>query len=97
LKINYKTIIGKTIIVGITYLSKDGVLLEQTQFFGTIEHADKKKGIAIKKANGGETFNLPPDIRSIRIAQPGEYKFWSTGEIIVNPDLLTTWTVNKST
>jgi len=88
-------VVGKTILVGIAYLDSKDTLIEQIQFFGTITAADKHKGIIIKKENIDEEFTLPPDINSISVANAGEYRVRSTGEVIVNPDLLTTWTVNK--
>ena len=93
MEISFENIIGKTILVGITYVSNDELVLEQIQFFGTVEHADEEDVISIMKAKGDEVFNLPPDLSSFSIAQPGEYTLKSTGEVIVNPDLLTTWTV----
>jgi len=91
MKITNKNIIGKTILVGITYLDKDENVLNQIQFCGTVVKADNQN-IAIKSSS--EEFFLPPDLTSISIAPEGEYKLRSTGEIIVNPDLLTTWTVS---
>ena len=91
----FEELIGKTILVGITYLCNDDTELEKIQFFGTIVKAEEKKGIAIKKASDNKEFMLPPDIESISVAHPGEYRLYSTGEIIVNPDLLSVWTVNK--
>ena len=44
----YKTLIGKSILVGITYVDKDEVEVEKTQFFGTIVRAGKSEGIIIK-------------------------------------------------
>jgi hypothetical protein len=81
--------------VGITYLRNDDTELEKIQFFGTIIKAEEKKGIIIRKANDNKEFILPPDIESISAAQPGEYRLHSTGDLIVNPDLLSVWTVNK--
>ena len=93
--LTFNNVLGKTILVGITYLDSQGDLIEQIQFSGTIIRADEHSGIVIKKANVNETFALPPDINSISVATPGEYRLRSTGEIVVNPDLLTTWVIDK--
>lgn len=95
MKLTFENVVGKTILVGITHLDNKGALIEQIQFFGTIISADEHKGILIKKEKNDEEFALPPDISSISVANPGEYRLRSTGEIIVNPDLLTTWEVNS--
>ena len=94
LKLTFENIIGKAILVGITYLDNKNVLIEQIQFLGAIVSADEHKEIVVKKENVDEEFVLPPDINSISIAKPGEYRLRSTGEVIVDPDLLTTWTIN---
>lgn len=88
--ITYNNIIGKIILVGITYYTHDEQFIERKQFYGKIISADRKKGIVFLKQDG-EAYNLPPDLRSVQIAPPGEYKLHSTGEVVVDPDLLSTW------
>ena len=50
----------------------------------------KKNGITFRKQDGDE-FTLPPDLKNVKKAPAGEYKLHSTGEVVVNPDLLSTW------
>lgn len=87
--------IGKHIIIGITRITADDEPLGQEQLHGDIVAVDKKKGISIRVAGSGEMYWLPPDLASIRVAPPGQYRFRSTGEVVVNPDLMTTWTVKE--
>lgn len=89
MKITYKDLIGKILLVGITYADKDGNVKERKQFWGTVTAADKKK-ILIEQKNG-EIFSLPPDLSAIKPAPEGEYRLHSTGEVVVNPDFLSTW------
>lgn len=89
MEITYKSIIGKILLVGITYEDKDGNVKERKQFWGTVTAADKKK-ILIEQKNG-EIFSLPPDLSAIKPAPEGEYRLHSTGEVVVNPDFLSTW------
>ena len=84
---------GKVILVGITYYTHDKQFIEQKQYHGTVIRADEK-GIIVRKSNGEEAW-LPPDLRSTRVAPPGEYRERSTGEIVENPDFLATWNVVK--
>src|SRR5258707_1072538 len=86
-------LVGRTIIIGITTLEHDGSLLEQAQKHGVIERIDAQ-GIAIRLSDG-ELFMLPPDVGALRPAPPGEYRFRSTGEVVTNPDLMTTWTITR--
>jgi len=85
-------LLGKMILVGFTYYTHDNVFVEQKQFFGTVI-AVHQNCIVIRKADGS-TFTIPPDLRSTRIAPPGEYRLRSTGEIVLDPDYLSTWIVN---
>ena len=83
--------ISKTIIIGITRLDCNDQLIEQIQMHGVITKVTPS-GIEIELSTG-ELYSLPPDLDSIHGAPPGTYKFRSTGEEVVNPDFMTTWTV----
>jgi len=86
--------INKTLLIGMTYLKHDGTFIEQKQYFGTIVKINKQEGIVVKLDNNNE-FKLPPDFRSFKKANPGEYTEKSTGKVIIDPDYLTTWTITK--
>lgn len=86
--------IGKHLLIGITYLDHDETLLEQKQFHGIIVRINEQEGIVIKLNDSDEEYKLPPDINSLKEAPEGEYRMRATGEVVVNPDLLTTWTIN---
>ena len=43
-----------------------------------------------------EEFILPPDLDAIRIAPKGKYRIQATGEVVVNPDLLASWTLTRT-
>lgn len=89
--ITFKSIIGKKILVGITYMDKKGNVIKMAQYVGKIIEADESKGIVIEEYNSKEILAVPPQLSAIKVAEPGEYKLKSTGEIVKNPDLLTTW------
>jgi hypothetical protein len=90
-------LIGKTLLVGIAYLDAGGELIEEVQFYGVIVNAGPEYGITIncQGEHIGQTYNMPPDLRWIEPAEPGEYRLRSTGEIVVDPDYTTTWTRRK--
>ncbi|WP_414464246.1 hypothetical protein RLW55_05800 [Hyphomicrobium sp. B1] len=91
-------LVGKIVLVGITYMEPDyETVIRQEQYFGTIVSADSMRGFQIDCMGGlaGTTKFLPPDLRSLRAAAPGEYRLRSTGEIVVNPDVISTWTLSK--
>ena len=81
-------------MIGLTYLNPDDTVLKQVQPHGKVIQADDQKGIVIERADTGETFALPPGWDSIQKAPPGEYKLRSTGEVVKDPDYLTSWTIN---
>lgn len=91
--ITYDELIGKILLVGITYCTKDEEPIEQKQFYGRVTEANDL--LVRIKQNSGEEFDLPPDLSSTKRARPGEYKLRSTGEIVLNPDFFATWTCTR--
>jgi len=87
--------LGKHLLIGMTYLDHDGKFIEQKQFHGQIVRINEHEGIVIQLHNSDAEFKLPPDINSLKAAPPGEYRLRETGEVVVNPDFLTTWTLTK--
>ena len=87
--------IGKHLLIGITYLDHDDKLIEQKQVHGHIVRINGHEGIVVKLHDCGDEFKLPPDLNSLQQAPKGEYRLRSTGEVVVDPDLLTSWTSNK--
>lgn len=94
MKITYKNLLGKVMLVGITYSDSDGNIKERKQFWGTVKSADKSK-ILIEQKNG-EILSLPPDLEAVEPAPEGEYRLHSTGEVVVNPDFLSTWILEQN-
>ena len=92
-EICFKDLINKVILVGLTFYSNAGVLIERKQIWGTVIQADEQC-IKIKQSNG-EIFDLPPDLSAITIATPGIYTLHSTKETVKNPDFLSTWNITK--
>lgn len=90
-------LIGKRVLVGITDLAPDGAAIGQRQFHGHAIRADRRVGIALRLAGAraGEEMVLPPDTRAFRPAAPGEYRLRATGEVVKDPDYLTTWSMRQ--
>jgi hypothetical protein len=59
----------------------------------TLTKAEQNDVITVMVSGSNKEFTLPPDLSAIKIAGEGEYKLRSTEEIVVNPDLLATWTI----
>ncbi len=91
-KITFPDLVGKTILIGLTYYTAENEFVEQKQHWGTVIESTENQ--ILVKLNDGKIFGLPPDLSSTKIAPPGEYHLHSTGEIVVNPNYLTTWNIN---
>jgi len=92
-KITFSDLIGKTILIGLTYYTANDEFIEQKQYWGRVVESNENR--ILVKLSDGEIFGLPPDLSSTQVAAPGEYRLRSTGEIVVNPDYLTTWNINR--
>jgi hypothetical protein len=92
-----QTYVGRTIIIGLTYLDNAGNLVEERQLHGTIS-AVRGDGVRIALAgrHAGQTWNMPPDLGNLHEAPAGAYRLRETGEVIVDPDPMTTWTISQS-
>ena len=93
MKLFFEDLIGKTLLLGMTYYTHDNQYIEQKQFWGTVVSANDT---CIEfRQNNGVVCSIPPQLAAIEPAPPGEYTLNSTGEIVVNPDYLTTWSYYK--
>ncbi len=92
--ITFEDVLGRILLAGISYYSQDSELLERVQIWGTVVEADDR-AIAVRRSNG-EVFTLPPDLSAIRRANKGEYALKTTGEIVIDPDFLSTWSITRS-
>jgi hypothetical protein len=86
------TLIGKHVIVGLTYMRADEVESKH-QCHGFVVQCDETI-VAIEPWGGGDPITLPPDLRPFEAAPPGEYRLRSTGEVVVDPDYTASWTIH---
>src|SRR5262249_50129823 len=90
--------VGKYVLVGLTYLASDKkAVTSQQQYHGRITKAEQGAGFTIEceGVSAGKTMVLPPDLRAFRLASRGEYRLRSTGEVVRDPDILTTWSITQ--
>ena len=86
-------LVGKTVLIGITRYEANGDLIGHEQMFGTIKDINART-IEIELDNG-KSYSLPPDTRPFHIADKGEYKLRSTGQVVTDPDYICTYSVTK--
>lgn len=86
-------LVGQYALVGMAWAA-DGEE-RVAQYHGRIRSADRDAGIEIvcEGRFAGETLVLPPATGWFGSARPGEYRLKTTGEVVVNPDVLTTWRI----
>jgi hypothetical protein len=88
-------LVGLLLLVGVTYLAADGeTVTSKLQYYGRIVQADETGiKIACEGSRAGQTMTLPPDLRGMQAAKPGQYRLRSTGEVVENPDLTAAWSI----
>jgi len=94
-EITFVDLVGKVIIIGVTYIDANNSVTGRKQWWGTVESASTDGGIRVHLQNSSDPCVLPPDLRSVRRAAPGQYRLRESGEIITDPDFLTTWTCRE--
>jgi hypothetical protein len=91
-------LVGKIVLLGLTFSDSDGQVIERAQRYGMVEAADAESGFAIRLISeghpwDGELYRLPPDLRPFAEAEPGTYRLRSTGEEVIDPDFTATWEI----
>jgi len=96
--LRWRDLIGKKVLIGLTFVNKTGDVLEQRQLHGRIASAVEGNAISVdlEGHRAGESYSLPPDLRSMFPAKPGEYTLRATGEVVVNPDFLANFTITRT-
>jgi hypothetical protein len=89
--IDLSEMIGKKLLVGITYLGTEDHPAHTIEFAGIVTSVVPLVTIERDK---GEPFTLPPEPDAFNPAHPGDYRLRSSGEVVVDPDFVTTWTVS---
>ncbi len=90
-----QTLVGKTMLVNLTFLGADGALVGREAFYGVVITADADEGLLLDLLGpqDGDTTTLPPQTSNIAPAAPGIYPL-SDGESVENPDFLSSWTIH---
>ena len=84
-------LVGKTVLVGIAHVDKQGKLLGRSQYYGTVIKADKTDGVILRRHGVSDLEALPPFPEQYLPAKKGTYTLQSNGLKITNPDYTCTW------
>ena len=94
--IDLSTLVGHTMLIGLTHLDSEGNFESQEQLHGTVLSVDEHGvHLSLEGKRQGENWTMPPDARALQVAKPGVYTLRDTGETVVNPDFLARWTINR--
>jgi hypothetical protein len=85
-------LVGKHVLVGITYLDTEENVIDQFQVHGHV--VEVRADVIVLELPSGEPFGLPPDPSRFEPAAAGIYRLRATGEAVEDPDLLARWTVH---
>lgn len=85
----------KVFLIGLTFINKEGELIEQYQTHGNVSELTNEGLIRIKRKDN-TIFQMPYDKETIKKAEKGEYRLRTTKEIITNPDFIMTWEINTN-
>ena len=85
-----RTLLGKTLLMNLTFLDDDGETQERQQFFGVVIDATEDEGIVLDLLgeHDGDTYTLPPQTSAIQPAEPGVTSL--AGE---TPDFVANWII----
>lgn len=87
-----RNVIGKRVLVGVTYRTMDDEVASIEQFHGIVGRVSRSEGLLLRLPAGGERI-IPPDLSRLEPAAPGEYRLKTTGEVVLDPDFTAMWTV----
>ncbi len=83
---------GNSLLVGLNYYDQSGRLVERRQFLGTVTQADPVAGTQVRLPQG-DLLTLPPMPGAILVSPRGTYRCLISGDIVVDPDLITSWRI----
>lgn len=86
---------GKIVLIGLSFINKEGELIEQYQTHGFIEELTELGILRIIQSDN-TVFQIPYDHESFNKAEPGDYTARTTGIIIKDPDFIISWEIEVS-
>ena len=86
-------LLGKTVLVGVTYYDQSGTVLRRRQFCGEVVGLSPRSGVTLLNRRLGVEFVVPPVPDNFVVADPGIYTLKESAEVVTNPDYVCTWDV----
>ena len=82
------SIVGKRVLIGVTYFDGTGQETGRGQWWGTILAFNLRQGLLVDLADSGKQHAFPPLPDGFRPAKSRAYTLQSTGEVVEDPDFL---------
>lgn len=67
--------------------------VDNVQLHGRIARVNPEEGVVVLLHPSGVEYAMPAVLAAYEDAPPGDYQLQSTGEVVRDPDLLTSWVV----
>lgn len=88
-----ENIIGKSVIVGLTFADESNEVIEKKDFAGQVIEISEEKGIVVCNHDSKEAIGLPLNFKAFKPAQKGYYTLNISGLKIKDPDLTCEMTI----
>ncbi len=88
--------VGRTLLLGIDLSEKEGEVQDRIQVFGRLQsiHPDRNFAVLLRlNGAGSKTLSIPFTPKHWHPAKPGRYQLHSTGEVVEDPDFVSTCTL----
>lgn len=86
------SLVGKTVLVGVTVFSADDVELGRYQYFGRIRGIERPHGLVLELGDG-RFLDMPPSFSQLKEARSGTYRLRESGEVVEDPDFISVATL----
>jgi hypothetical protein len=87
------SIVGKRILVGLTYLNDAGEVREQVQYHGFVTKVSDST-IVFERADGNGEFSIPFESEIDTADSEATYTLSCSGEQVIGVELLASWTIH---
>lgn len=85
-------LVGRRVLVGISYVDPAGARLDAAEFCGQV--SEVRDGVVVlQDQHAGEPVVLPADAGAFQPAARGRYTLRGSGDVVLDPDYLSAWTV----
>lgn len=93
--IDLAELVGKRVLFSVQYVDGAGAPVDRYQACGTVTGVGEDV-VSLDVAGWDEPFTLPPAPEAFERAAPGGYRLRETGEVVVDPDFTSVWTVRAA-